>query len=154
MSRFFDAAPGKGAAEEFLPGSRTDLGVVLAPDSSTRAIVAKDRRAGADEGRHVPFELEVLLGLTALERETVILMNDAEDWAEIHTAQRSVITRLRKNPAATLVEEGADGSSVWAKYRVPKELVSVRTKTARRGFSASERQRRADRLRQATGRST
>lgn len=90
------------------------------------------------------------MSLSKLERETVITMNDGEDWAEVYTAQRPVITRLRKNPAAELVDDGVFETTAWAKYRLPKQLVSFRTKTVKRAYTADERAERAARLRRAT----
>jgi hypothetical protein len=69
------------------------------------------------------------LSLTALERETVITLNDEEGFAEIYTSQRPWITRLSKNPSAELLEEGRFEGSKWAKYKVPKGLISVRAKS-------------------------
>jgi hypothetical protein len=68
------------------------------------------------------------MSLTAPERETIISLNDEDETAEIWTAQRPWITKLRKNPSATLLEEGKHDGSVWARFEVPKELVSVRPK--------------------------
>lgn len=44
--------------------------------------------------------------LTAPERETIVGLNDGEDTATIYSAQRVIINRLRKHPAAELIEEG------------------------------------------------
>jgi len=65
-------------------------------------------------------------GLSAWERETVVSMNDKEGLANIWTAQRPVITRLMKNPAATLEEEGTVGTTAWAVFSIPRELISFR----------------------------
>jgi len=46
------------------------------------------------------------MSLTRPERETIITVNDEDGSAEIYTAQRPWITKLRKNPAATLIEYG------------------------------------------------
>lgn len=85
--------------------------------------------------------------LTAYERETIITLNDEEDTASIWTAQRPWITALKKNPSAVLIEEGKHGSSVWAKFEVPKELVAKpRSKRRAMNLSTEERKKRADRL--------
>jgi hypothetical protein len=68
------------------------------------------------------------MSLTAPERETIITLNDEDETADIWTAQRPWITRLKKNPSATLLEEGVHDGSVWARFEVPKELVGVRSK--------------------------
>jgi hypothetical protein len=38
------------------------------------------------------------------QRETVITFSDADDTATVHTHQRRIITKLKNNPAAELVE--------------------------------------------------
>jgi hypothetical protein len=87
------------------------------------------------------------MSLNALERETVVTLNDAEDFAEISTAQRPWITKLKKNSAAELVAEGKHDGSVWATFRVPKELISVRSKRVKRELSAAQRSELAERMR-------
>jgi hypothetical protein len=77
------------------------------------------------------------VSLTAPERETVINMNDADDYALISTWQRSVITKLSKNPAAERVEDMICGASRGATFRLPAELVSFRT--TRRELSLEQR---------------
>jgi hypothetical protein len=61
------------------------------------------------------------MSLTAPERETIITMNDEDGFAEIWSAQRPIITKLKKNPSATLFEEGMYGSSAWARFRLPAD---------------------------------
>jgi hypothetical protein len=85
------------------------------------------------------------MALNALERETVIDFNDAEDSASVYTAQRRKITQLKKNPSAKLLEEGVHDGSPWARFELPKNFISFRTKT--RAFCEAERSRRAARLR-------
>jgi hypothetical protein len=80
----------------------------------------------------------------ALERETVITLNDAEEVASVYTAQRRKITQLKKNPAAVLIEEGVHDGSPWARFELPKNFISFRTKT--RTFCEAERSRRAAQL--------
>jgi hypothetical protein len=87
------------------------------------------------------------MSLTALERETIITFNDVEDFAEVYTAQRPWITKLKKNPAAELVEEGKHEGSIWAKFRVPKDLVSVRSKKVKRELTEEQREALAARMR-------
>jgi hypothetical protein len=84
------------------------------------------------------------MALSALERETVIVFNDAEDCASVYTAQRRIITQLKKNPAATLNEEGSFEGSAWATFELPKKFISFRSKT--RTFCEPERSRRAAQL--------
>lgn len=86
------------------------------------------------------------MALTRDERETIVNMSDGEDIAYVYTAQRRIITRLKKNPSATLVEEGSFEGSVWARFTIPARLVSFRT-----GVRLTEEQRRvrAENLRRA-----
>lgn len=85
--------------------------------------------------------------LSPPERETVILINDEDEWAEISTHQRTWVTKLRKNPAAEEIEDLSHGSTTGARFRVPARLVSVRTKRrAVRALSEEEKARRAERL--------
>jgi hypothetical protein len=62
------------------------------------------------------------------ERETVILINDDDEFAEITTHERTRVTKLRKNPAAEQRKDLSFGSTTRAHFRVPAKLVSVRTK--------------------------
>ena len=84
------------------------------------------------------------MGLTAFERETVVSFNDAEEMALVVTQQRRVITALKNNPAAVLLAEGVFETSRWARFAIPKRLVSFRTRN--RVFSEAERARRAAQL--------
>jgi hypothetical protein len=85
--------------------------------------------------------------LTPAERETVILLNDEDDFAEITTHQRTWVTKLRKNPAAEETEALSYGSTTGARFRVPAKLVSVRTKQrAVAALSDEEKATRAERL--------
>jgi len=89
------------------------------------------------------------VSLNAHERETVIVLNDEDDFATIYTAQRPWITRLRKNPAATLTGEGVHDGSVWARFEVSKALVSVRSKKVTLELTEEQRRERAKRLRKS-----
>ena len=86
------------------------------------------------------------MALTREERETIVNMNDGEDIAYVYTAQRRIITRLKKNPSATLVEEGTFEGSVWARFTMPARLVSVRAGVR---LTEEQRQARAANLRRA-----
>jgi hypothetical protein len=87
------------------------------------------------------------MSLTAAERETIITLNDEDANAEIWTAQRPIITKLRKNAAATLITEGKYDGSAWAQFRLPVELVSFRTKRVKLELTATQREERTARLR-------
>lgn len=79
------------------------------------------------------------MSLTAAERETIITMNDEDDFAELWSAQRPIITKLKKNASATLLEEGSYGSSVWARFRLPAELISFRSMKVKRELTDEQR---------------
>jgi hypothetical protein len=85
------------------------------------------------------------MSLTAPERETVITTSDADDMVRIWTAQRPLITKLKKNPAATLNDEGVHEGSVWADFSLPAGLLSFRS--SKRKVSDEQRQAAGDRLR-------
>jgi hypothetical protein len=79
------------------------------------------------------------MSLTAPERETVLTMNDEDDHAEIWTAQRPIITKLKKNAAAELLEEGKFEGSAWARFRLPAYLVSFRSSKVKRELTDEQR---------------
>lgn len=81
------------------------------------------------------------MALTEGERETIIGMSDADDTAVIYTAQKPLITKLNKNPAAVLLEAGNDGGTAWARYRLPANLVTIRKPTT---LTEEQRQRRSN----------
>ena len=87
------------------------------------------------------------VSLTAAERETIITLNDEDAHAEIWTAQRPIITKLKKNAAATLIAEGKHEGSAWAQFRLPVELISFRSKRVKLELTAMEREERIARLR-------
>jgi hypothetical protein len=84
--------------------------------------------------------------LTADERETVILLSDASDTAEIYTHQRRMITKLKKCGAAKLVEEGVHSGCAFARFELPARRLSFRSGTAKRVLSAEQKAAQADRL--------
>jgi hypothetical protein len=87
------------------------------------------------------------MSLTAPERETIIRLNDEDELANVWTAQRPWITKLKKNPAATLLDEGSFEGSVWAEFEVPASLLTVRSKKVTLQLTDGQRRQRADRLR-------
>ncbi|QEC49274.1 hypothetical protein FSW04_17940 [Baekduia soli] len=68
------------------------------------------------------------MSLTPYERETIVNGSDADSTLSVWTAQRKIITKLKKNPAATLVDEGKHEGSAWAQFEVPADLLTFRTK--------------------------
>jgi hypothetical protein len=81
------------------------------------------------------------------ERETIITMNDEDDSADIWTAQRPIITKLKKNPAATLTKEGRHGSTAWARFTLPASLISFRSTHVKRELSDEQKAEMTARLR-------
>jgi hypothetical protein len=71
--------------------------------------------------------------LNAPERETVIVFSDADEFAEITTHQRRWVTKLRKNPAAEELEDLTFEGTKGARFRVPANLVSIRSKQRKGG---------------------
>lgn len=65
--------------------------------------------------------------LTPYERETVINLNDLDDFAIITTWQRTMLNKLKKNPGAeqlsALEFEGQRGGI----FKIPARLISIRT---------------------------
>lgn len=59
--------------------------------------------------------------MEAAERETTINMSDADDKVHIWTAQRKVITRLRKHAAFTETDSGFHGGTEWATFEARAE---------------------------------
>jgi hypothetical protein len=69
-----------------------------------------------------------LTPLTAYERETIIVFNDEEELATVTTHQRRILTKLERNPAAQKIEDLPHGSQPGARYSVPAQLISIRSK--------------------------
>jgi hypothetical protein len=89
------------------------------------------------------------MALTESERETIIGMCDADNMATIYTAQKPLITKLNKNPAAVLLAAGNDGGTAWARYRLPAHLISVRKPTT---LTQEQRDQRSETMRQTRAR--
>jgi hypothetical protein len=64
------------------------------------------------------------LSLTAPERETVITFSDGDETATVHTHQRKIITKLKNNPAATLVADLTFEGSAGAVFEIPADLIT------------------------------
>jgi hypothetical protein len=86
------------------------------------------------------------VSLTAPERETIVTLNDEDETAEVWTAQRPVITKLKRNPAATLLEEGTHDGSAWARFELPKGLVSFRSTRVKRELTEEQREGLRERM--------
>ena len=71
------------------------------------------------------------MSLTAPERETVITFSDEDDTATIHTHQRRIITKLKINAAAEMVEDISFDGTVGAVFEVPVWAISFLSKERR-----------------------
>jgi hypothetical protein len=72
--------------------------------------------------------------LTAPERETIINADDESNAVRIWTAQRSVITSLRKKPESFHeIGSGYHGSTEWAEFTIPLSDVNWGSLARRRG---------------------
>jgi hypothetical protein len=83
------------------------------------------------------------MSLAPAERETVITLNDEDEFAHVYTSQRPWITKLRKHPSARLIEEGKFEGSAWARFEVEKELVRVAPRRRKARSGAAEHLRAA-----------
>lgn len=79
---------------------------------------------------------------TAPERETVITFSDEDDTATVHTHQRRIITKLKNNPAAELIEGISFDGTAGAVCELPADLISFRS-ARRTGRKLTEAQRQA-----------
>lgn len=87
------------------------------------------------------------MSLTADERETIIRFDEASDTAHVYTTSPPTITKLKKNPAATLLREGLFERSAWAEFEFPKALLSYRTgQRVGRVLTDAERSAKAEHL--------
>lgn len=72
--------------------------------------------------------------LTAPERETIINSNDEDGTVRIWSAQRTVITSLRKKPESfTEIAAGFYGPTEWAEFVIPIGDVNFGALAKRRG---------------------
>ena len=73
------------------------------------------------------------MSLTAPERETVITFSDEDDTATIHTHQRRIITKLKNNPAAELIEDISFDGTAGAVFELPVWAISFLSKKRKGG---------------------
>src|SRR5438876_196829 len=64
--------------------------------------------------------------LSASERETVVILSDADKVARIGTHQKKVLTKLERNPSARKVEDFSYGSQRGAAFEMPASLITFR----------------------------
>jgi hypothetical protein len=79
------------------------------------------------------------MSFTAAERETVITFSDEGDTAAVWTAQRPIITKLKKNAGATLIEEGKFEGTAWARFEIAAGLISFRSTRVKRELTDEQR---------------
>lgn len=86
--------------------------------------------------------------LTKSERETIVSVTDGSTDAHVWTAQRAVITRLRRDAAFREVASGRHGSTEWAEFKVPADRWSPAGVKRKRNrvLSDAERKRAGERL--------
>lgn len=86
--------------------------------------------------------------LSPEERETTVTSTDADDIVRIWSAQRTYITRMRKNPSFTEVRSGHFGSTEWAEFTIPSDQWNPASGAKRRSTLTEEQKRAsAERLR-------
>jgi hypothetical protein len=83
------------------------------------------------------------MSLTAPERETVITFSDEDETATVHTHQRRIITRLRKNPAATELEDLTFDGTAGASFEIPVWAISFLSKKRKGGAGNASALRKA-----------
>lgn len=78
------------------------------------------------------------MSLLPSERETVIGFDDESKVALITTYSRPIITKLKKNPGATLIKEWKFEGTAGAEFTLPAELVSFRAPRAKKTLTAKQ----------------
>ena len=73
------------------------------------------------------------MSVTAPERETVITFSDEDDMATVHTHQRRIITKLKNNPAAELVEDISFDETAGAVFQLPVWAISFLSRKRKGG---------------------
>ena len=86
--------------------------------------------------------------LTPDERETTLTMSDGDDLVRISTAQRTMITALRKKPAFTEVATGFHGTTEWAEFTIPREKFNL-AKAVKSSLNLTDEQRETRRANMA-----
>jgi hypothetical protein len=68
------------------------------------------------------------MSLTAVERETIITMNDEDRTIQIQTAQRPIITSLLNNPSAEILEDYLHDGTRMVTATLPAGMITLRGK--------------------------
>jgi hypothetical protein len=78
------------------------------------------------------------MSLTAPERETVVTFSDENDTATVYTHQRRIITKLKNNPAAELIEDISFDGTAGAVFEMPVWAISFLTRKRKGNPGAAE----------------
>ena len=92
--------------------------------------------------KKIAENLDRKLSLTAEERETIISRSDADDKWSVYTSQKSMITKMTRNPVFELEKKHIDKSYIRNPIAIegclPKWALSFRTKKIVRGSKVLE----------------
>ena len=86
------------------------------------------------------------MALSAYERETVIVMNDEEDTAQVTSCQRTVWTRMEKLGVQPDKEVSMDGRIIQKVFTIPKSWVKI-GRPKRVEMTDEQRQQKSARMR-------
>lgn len=86
--------------------------------------------------------------LSPEERETTIAMSDGDNLVRINTAQRTIITALRKKPAFAEIANGFHGTTEWAEFTIPREKFNL-AKAVKSSLNLTDEQRETRRANMA-----
>lgn len=90
------------------------------------------------------------MSLNAFERETIVTTSDGDDLVRVWTAQRTVITRISKDPRFTIVDSGEHEGTRWVSATIPAEKWNPVTGAKRnRTMTDEQKKAAAERLRAA-----
>lgn len=92
------------------------------------------------------------MSLNAWERETLVSMNDGDDFVVILTGQRKWLNRLKKHPKAVLIREFVESETEWGEFRLPADQYSPITGIKRNSAPLSPERRAAMAARLAAAR--
>lgn len=88
------------------------------------------------------------MSLSADERETTVNVTDGDELVRIWTAQRTHITKMRKDSAFTEVESGIFEGTEFARFTIPAERWSPIGVKRTRNMSAEARAAASERMAQ------
>ncbi len=76
------------------------------------------------------------MALTAAERETVVLMNDADKFIIINTSQRKMVTVLERNAAAEILSDTTFEGTRFLEVKLPLNAFGIRNPKGKRNVEA------------------